>query len=217
MSPKPLIPTDAEIAVVDRVWSGLSGLDEAITDSVPAKVRDSLTYLSGVGAVLDAIRTDQPHRLEPYAESLVQVLRGAGLDEGAAYDALSAVFSSVPLARLLADVAAGNVEPVAAVRKSKPAPVVRKKAEKVVEVAVEEAVLPAVVPEPDVDEVIEPVDDEPDVVEQIVPDDFDLPVADPAPSPEPVAVKTPRKRAAKRPAVVPDVPETAEAAEVVDF
>lgn len=208
MSPKPLIPTDAEIEVVDRVWSGLAGLDAEVADLVPAKVQESLRYLSGVGAVLDSIRAEQPKRLEPHAEPLMAVLRGSGLGEEAAYDVISALFSSVAVARLLADVAVGNLDPVALVRKAKADTPVKKTAAKKAPAKSEEPpavaqtrVEPVAAAEPAAAPAAAPVEPEASAPEEIVdesvdPNDFDLPVVE---KPAPVA----KKAAGRRPAAVP--------------
>lgn len=115
---KPLIPSDAELEIANRVWSGLSGIDSDTASAAPAKVTAAIDYLNGVALIGESIRTEQPKRMEPYAEDLIGlVIDSTDLDPEQATAFVGKFFSSPLLARMLADVASGNLDPVGATAK----------------------------------------------------------------------------------------------------
>jgi outer membrane biosynthesis protein TonB len=115
---KPLIPSDAELEIANRVWSGLSGIDSDTASAAPAKVTAAIDYLNGVALIGESIRTEQPKRMEPYAEDLIGlVIEATDLDPEQATAFVGKFFSSPLLARMLADVASGNLDPVGATAK----------------------------------------------------------------------------------------------------
>ena len=137
MPKKPLIPSDAELEIANRVWSGLSGLDSDTASAAPAKVTQAIDYLNGVALIGESIRTEQPKRMEPYAEDLIAlVINSTDLDPEKATSFVGKFFSSPLLARMLADVASGNLDPVGATPKkavTKKAPAQPAEAEPVAE------------------------------------------------------------------------------------
>lgn len=123
---KPVLPPAGHIAIATSVTTALAGQRLEDIEALPAKVRDSLTYLAEVSEVAEAVRTEQPAALATYRDDAIALLLAqfpATLDTGLTDDeqaerTVDALFSSHLMARLLADVAAGNVEPVATATKS---------------------------------------------------------------------------------------------------
>lgn len=205
MSPKPKkphVPSESEALVADRLWNAMSSIDTA-PDDVPKHVVASLQYLTKVGKVVDTIRREQPVLLEPYAADLIAVVQGAlPLSDDDAALLVVNLLGSTTLARILADTANGNLDPVAATTRRRPKTAKKTAAKKAAAVPkTEPAAAAAAVPEPEAAPVPDlAVPSEPDTGET-VPGDFDdspavisvatapsAVAAAPEPSPEPVAV-----------------------------
>lgn len=134
---KPTLPPQSHIDISLAVTTALAGASDADIDSLPAKVRESLDYFTEVAEVATAIQTEQAEALKEYRDETAEFLAahlgaldGVDLTVEAARDLVDNVFSSHLMARLLADVAAGNIEPVATVAKTAKATAAPKAAKK---------------------------------------------------------------------------------------
>lgn len=107
------LPPRTHIAIADAVTTALADTSKDDQKSLPAKVREALDYLAEVAQVVNLVRTEQLARLGDYVDELTDVL-GA--------EATEILLSSHVMARLLADVEAGHVKPVATAAKKAPAP-----------------------------------------------------------------------------------------------
>lgn len=112
---KPALPPQPDLAIARAVTTAVADFDPDTLAALPAKARDGLTYFADVAEVADLIETRQPETLSGYRDDLVELL---GEESAPTVDSL---LCSHVLARLLADVAAGNVVPVATVTKQAPA------------------------------------------------------------------------------------------------
>lgn len=85
-----------------------------LADDLPVFVQDTIAWIASVTETVEAVRTLQPDRLEPYAHDLIDLItRVAPLDRESAGDFVHALCSSTVLAQILADVHAGELAPVA--------------------------------------------------------------------------------------------------------
>lgn len=111
MSKKPLIPSDVEIELANR----LGNVETLDGDDLSAKVSAAVSHLDEVSKVARLISDEQPRALEAHAEPFIDLVRsiiGFEEDQTAAV-IVSGIFSSAALARLLGDVANGNISIVA--------------------------------------------------------------------------------------------------------
>lgn len=111
---KPALPPKDHIEIAQSIAETIATAGDGIVETLPPKVRESLDYFDEVTRVAADINTVQAEMLRPYATEMAQTLVDTGeFDSTAAALAVLTLFKSHEMARLLADVAAGVVEPVA--------------------------------------------------------------------------------------------------------
>lgn len=139
---KPMLPSTSDIAFADSLMANAHVEGVVEVDELSPKLRAAFGMLGELTETMTELRTEQPRRMDPYAEEFMRMFLDAGLDMEQAGTLLGGFFSSTLLARILGDVAAGNLDPVVAVPRAR-APKVKEAEEPVAPVAPVAPVEPA--------------------------------------------------------------------------